>query len=37
MGTGKEFTIGGAEARKAVELILAVYKAAKEQKIVKLR
>lgn len=35
--TGKEFTIGGAEARKAVEFILAVYKAAREQKIVMLR
>ena len=32
-----EFEIDGAEARKAVELILAIYKSAKEQKLVKLK
>ncbi len=32
----KDFILTGAEARKAVELILAIYKAAKEQKLVKL-
>ncbi len=32
-----KFEIEGAEARKAVELILAIYKSAKEQKLVKLR
>ena len=34
---GKKFALTGTEARKAVELILAIYKAAKEQKPVKLR
>ncbi|MHC4557304.1 MAG: Gfo/Idh/MocA family protein [Planctomycetota bacterium] len=33
---GEEFWIGGTEARKAVEVILAIYKSAKEQKLVKL-
>jgi predicted dehydrogenase len=33
---GKDFCLSGAEARKAVQLILAIYKAAKEQKLVKL-
>jgi UDP-N-acetyl-2-amino-2-deoxyglucuronate dehydrogenase len=32
-----KFEIDGAEARKAVELILAIYKSAKERKIVKLK
>ena len=35
--SGKDFALSGTEARKAVELILAIYKAAKEQRIVKLR
>jgi len=35
--SGKDFSLSGTEARKAVELILAIYKAAKEQTIVKLR
>ena len=30
--TGKDFWIDGSEARKAVEVILAIYKSAKEQK-----
>jgi len=34
--TGQDFWIDGAEARKAVEVILAVYKSAKEHKPVKL-
>lgn len=34
--SGKDFWISGAEARKAVEVILAIYKSAKEQKPVKL-
>jgi len=34
--SGEDFWISGAEARKAVEVILAVYKSAKEQKLVKL-
>jgi predicted dehydrogenase len=34
--SGEDFWIDGAEARKAVEIILAVYKSAKEQKHVKL-
>jgi UDP-N-acetyl-2-amino-2-deoxyglucuronate dehydrogenase len=34
--TGEDFWIDGREARKAVEVILAVYKSAKEQRIVKL-
>ena len=34
--TGEDFWIDGAEARKAVEIILAIYKSAKEQKPVKL-
>jgi UDP-N-acetyl-2-amino-2-deoxyglucuronate dehydrogenase len=34
---GKDFVLTGTEARKAVELILAIYKAAKEQKLVKMR
>jgi len=36
LDTGKDFWIDGAEARKAVEIILAVYQSAKEQKPVKL-
>jgi predicted dehydrogenase len=32
----KDFWIGGREARKAVEVILAIYKSAKEQKLVRL-
>jgi predicted dehydrogenase len=35
--SGQKFALTGAEARKAVELILAIYKAAKEQKLIKLR
>ncbi len=35
--SGKDFALSGTEARKAVELILAIYKAAKDQKLVKLR
>jgi len=35
--SSKDFSLSGTEARKAVELILAIYKAAKEQRIVKLR
>jgi UDP-N-acetyl-2-amino-2-deoxyglucuronate dehydrogenase len=35
--SGRDFALSGTEARKAVELILAIYKAAKEQKPVKLR
>jgi predicted dehydrogenase len=34
--TSEDFWIDGREARKAVEVILAVYKSAKEQRIVKL-
>ena len=34
--SGKDFWISGPEARKAVEVILAIYKSAKEQKPVKL-
>jgi UDP-N-acetyl-2-amino-2-deoxyglucuronate dehydrogenase len=34
--TGEDFWISGPEARKAVEVILAIYKSAKEQKPVKL-
>ncbi len=34
--SSKDFALSGIEARKAVELILAIYKAAKEQRIVKL-
>jgi len=34
--TGEDFWIDGAEARKAVEVILAIYKSAKEQRKVKL-
>ena len=34
--TGQDFWISGAESRKAVEVILAIYKSAKEQKSVKL-
>jgi UDP-N-acetyl-2-amino-2-deoxyglucuronate dehydrogenase len=33
---GGDFCLSGAEARKAVELILAIYKAAKEKKLVKI-
>ncbi|MBN2376986.1 MAG: Gfo/Idh/MocA family oxidoreductase [Sedimentisphaerales bacterium] len=33
---GREFELNGAEARKAVELILAIYEAAREQKLVRL-
>lgn len=33
---GKDFALTGTEARKAVEVILAIYKAAKEQKEIKL-
>jgi predicted dehydrogenase len=36
MESGEDFWIGGPEARKAVEVILAIYKSAKEQKPVKL-
>ena len=35
--TAKDFWISGSEARKAVEVILAIYKSAKEKRIVKLR
>jgi len=34
--TGEDFWIDGAEARKAVKVILAIYQSAKEQKVVKL-
>jgi len=34
--SGKDFSLSGTEARKAVELILAIYKAATEQREVKL-
>ena len=34
--TGKDFWISGPEARKAVEVILAIYRSAKEKKMVKL-
>jgi len=34
--SGEEFWIDGREARKAVEVILAIYKSAREQKLVKL-
>jgi predicted dehydrogenase len=34
--TGEDFWIDGREARKAVEVILAIYKSAKEQKLIKL-
>ena len=36
LDSGEDFWIGGTEARKAVEIILAIYKSAKEQKPVKL-
>jgi len=36
LDSGSDFYIDGAEARKAVEVILAIYKSAKEQKMVKL-
>jgi UDP-N-acetyl-2-amino-2-deoxyglucuronate dehydrogenase len=36
LDSGQEFWIDGREARKAVEVILAIYKSAKEQKPVKL-
>jgi predicted dehydrogenase len=35
--TGKDFWISGPEARKAVEVILAVYRSAREGKLVRLR
>ncbi len=35
--TGKDFWISGPEARKAVEVILAIYRSAKEGKLIKLR
>jgi len=35
--SGKDFPLSGTEARKAVELILAIYKSAKEQKLVRLK
>lgn len=35
--TGEDFWISGTEARKAVEVILAIYKSAREQKPVKLK
>jgi UDP-N-acetyl-2-amino-2-deoxyglucuronate dehydrogenase len=34
--TGRDFWISGAEARKAVEVILAIYRSAREQRLVKL-
>ena len=34
--SGEDFWISGQEARKAVEIILAIYKSAKKQKLVKL-
>ncbi|NQT03949.1 MAG: gfo/Idh/MocA family oxidoreductase, partial [Planctomycetes bacterium] len=34
--TGEDFWFDGREARKAVEVILAIYKSAKEQKLIKL-
>jgi len=34
--SGEDFNISGSEARKAVELILAIYESAKECKVVKL-
>jgi predicted dehydrogenase len=34
--TGQDFWISGCEARKAVEVILAIYKSAREQRIVRL-
>ncbi len=34
--SGQDFWIDGREARKAVEVILAIYKSAKEQKLIKL-
>ena len=34
--TGKDFWIGGPEARKAVEVILAIYRSAREKRLVKL-
>lgn len=37
LDSGKDFSLTGTEARKAVELILAIYKAAKEQKLVRLK
>jgi hypothetical protein len=37
MESGRYFTLRGTEARKAVELIPAIYKAAKERNPVKLR
>jgi predicted dehydrogenase len=36
LDSGEEFWIGGSEARKAVEVILAIYKSAKDQKPVRL-
>ena len=35
--TGKDFWISGPEARKAVEVILAIYRSAKEGRLIKLR
>ena len=35
--SGRDFSLNGTEARKAVELILAIYKAAKQKRLVKLR
>jgi predicted dehydrogenase len=35
--TGKDFWISGPEARKAVEVILAIYRSAKDGKLIKLR
>jgi predicted dehydrogenase len=35
--SGKGFSLSGTEARKSVELILAIYKAAKEQRVIRLR
>ena len=34
--TGRDFWISGPEARKAVEVILAIYRSAKEQRLIKL-
>jgi len=34
--TGKDFWISGPEARKAVEVILAIYRSAKEKRLIKL-
>jgi predicted dehydrogenase len=33
---GDEFSLSGLEARKAVEVILAIYRSAREQKCIKL-